>query len=160
MAIVQRTDLNLNNQKRFGETAVATFPAKLQEANTRTGTPASFIDPADEYHAYCVPKMCIARNIYLLTREAFAAGTEATVSTIVDGTVLESTYAVDVAGNFTLVTACKATGALENGALFETVDGFKVSFNQTSDVGTLQVIMGYSSIDEKSGKYVAPLTLQ
>jgi len=155
MAIVQRTDLNLNNQKRFAEGAVATFPAKLNEGNGRLGTGPSYIDPADSYHAYCLPKMSIVRNFYVFTREAFDTGTVATITTIVDGTALESTYACDVAGNFTLSTASKAGGALENGALMEVVDGFSVSFNQTSVEGVLQVIAGYTSLDEKSGKYVA-----
>jgi len=99
--------------------------------------------------------MSIVREFFIFTREAFDAGTTATVTTIVDGTALESTYACDTEGNFTLVTASKAGGALENGALFEVVDGFSVSFNQTSNNGVLQVIAGYTSLDEKSGKYVA-----
>ncbi len=155
MATVQMTDLFLNNQKRFAEGAVATFPAKLNDGNYRLGTGPEYIDPADEYNAYCLPKMSIVRDFYLFTREAFDAGTVATVTTIVDGTAVESTYNVTSEGNFTLATASKAGGALENGALFEVVDGFSVSFNQTSVNGVLQVIAGYTSLDEKSGKYVA-----
>jgi len=155
MATVQQTDLFLNNQKRFSEGAVATFPAKLNDGNHRLGTAPEYINATDDYNAYCLPKMSIVRDFYLFTREAFDAGTEATVTTIVDGTALEATYACDVAGNFTLVTASKAGGALENGALFEVVDGFSVSFNQASVNGVLQVIAGYTSLDEKSGKYVA-----
>ncbi|RKX84159.1 MAG: hypothetical protein DRP58_07665 [Spirochaetes bacterium] len=155
MAIVQRTDLNLNNQKRFAEGAVATFPAKLSEGNKRLDTGPVYIDPADEYQAYCLPKMSIVRDIFIFVREGFDAGTVATVTTIVDGTEIESTMDVATGGIFTLSTATKAGGALENGALFEVVDGFKVSFNQTSTEGVLQVIAGYTSLDEKSGKYVA-----
>ena len=155
MATIQQTDLFLNNQKRFAEGAVATFPAKLDEGNHRLGTNPSYINPADEYVAYCIPKMCIVRDFYIFTREAFDAGTVATIKTIVDGTALESTCACDTAGNFTLATASQPSGALEDGALFEVVDGFKVSFNQTSQNGVLQIIAGYTSLDEKSGKYVA-----
>ena len=77
MATVQRTDLNLNNQKRFAEGAVATFPAKLSEGNTRLGTGPAYIDPADEYQAYCLPKMSVVKDIFIYVREAFAAGTTA-----------------------------------------------------------------------------------
>lgn len=155
MATVQRTDLNLNNQKRFAEGAVATFPAKLNEGNNRLGTGPSYINPADDYIAYCLPKMSIVREFFIFVREGFDAGTVATVSTIVDGTVLESTLDVATGGVFTLATASKPAGALENGALFEVVDGFSVTFNQTSVEGVLQVIAGYTSLDEKSGKYIA-----
>lgn len=155
MATVQQTDLFLNNQKRFAEGAVATFPAKLNEGNHRLGTGPSYIDPADEYNAYCLPKMSVVKDIFIFVREAFAAGTTATVTTIVDGEVIETALAVDVAGTFKLSTASSTGGALENGALYDSVDGFSVSFNQTSVEGVLQVIAGYTSIDDKSGKYVA-----
>lgn len=92
-----------------------------------------------------------------MLERGFDAGTTATISTIVDGTALESTMDVATGGVFTLSTATKVGGALENGALFEVVDGFKVSFNQTSTEGVLQVITGYTSLDEKSGKYVASI---
>ncbi len=155
MATVQITDLFLNNQKRFAEGAVATFPAKLNEGNHRLGTGPSYINPADEYNAYCLPKMSVVKDIFIFVREAFAAGTEATVTTIVDGTAIETAVAVDVAGTFQLSTASAVGGALEDGVLFDSVDGFSVSFNQTSVDGVLQVTAGYTSLDEKSGKYVA-----
>ncbi len=155
MATVQITDLYLNNQKRFAEGAVATFPAKLNEGNHRLGTGPSYINPADEYNAYCLPKMSAVKDIFIFVREAFAAGTTATVTTIVDGTVIETDLAMDVVDTFKLSTASDTGGALVGGALFNTVDGFSVAFNQTSVDGVLQVIAGYTSLDEKSGKYVA-----
>ena len=155
MAIVQRTDLNLNNQKRFAEGAVATFPAKLSEGNNRLGTGPVYVDPADEYQAYCLPKMSVVKDIFIYVREAFVAGTTATITTIVNGVAVETALDVATADTFVLATVSDVGGALENGALYDTVDGFSVSFNQTSTEGVLQIIAGYVSIDEKSGKYVA-----
>ena len=154
MATVQRTDFNLNNQKRFSEGAVATFPAKLDDGNPRLGTGPSYIDPADSYQAFCLPKSSIVREVYIYTREAFAPGTLATVKTIVDGEVIETDLDVS-AINFTYGYAFKPGNSLEWGMLLEKVDGFEVSFNQTSTVGVLQVVCNYTSIDETSGKYVA-----
>jgi len=155
MAVVQRTDLNLNNQKRFAEGAVATFPAKLSEGNNRLNTGAVYIDPADTYQAYCIPKMSVVKDIFIFVREGFDTGTTATVTTIVNGVVVETDLAVDIGGTFILATVSAAGGTLEDGALYDTVDGFSVSFNQTSVDGALQIIAGYVSVDEKSGKYVA-----
>ncbi len=155
MAIVQRTDLNLNNQKRFAEGAVATFPAKLSEGDRRLGTGPDYIDPADDYQAYCIPKMSVIKEIYFFVREAFDAGTTATVTTIVDGITVEADIVIDTVNSYALSEATTPGGVLENGALFSVVDGYNVKFNQASVNGVLQVIAGYVSVDEKSGKYVA-----
>ena len=56
MAVQQITDFYLNNQKRFTESAVMTIPAKLSDGDHRLGTGPSYIDPADDYQAYCLPK--------------------------------------------------------------------------------------------------------
>ena len=153
MAVKQVTDLYLNNQKRFTESAVMTVPAKLSEGDARLGTGPQYIDPADNYQAYCLPKMSLVREFYIYVREAFASGTVATVTTIVDGEAIVSTMAVDVAEQLLLATP----SGLPDGALFEEVDGFDVSFNQTSTTGALQVIAKYTAVDEKTGKYVASI---
>ncbi len=155
MATVQLTDLFLNNQKRFAEGAVATFPAKLNEGNHRLGTGPEYIDPADDYNAYCIPKMSVIKEIYFFVREAFDAGTTATVTTIVDGVTIEADIIIDTADSFALSEATAPGGALESGALFGVVDGFSVNFNQASVNGVLQIVAGYVSLDDKSGKYVA-----
>ena len=153
MANVQITDFYLNNQKRYTESAVMTVPAKVSEGDARLGTGASFIDPADNYVAYCLPKMAVVREFYIYVREAFASGTEATITTIVDGEAVETDLAVDGAGVLTLAAAA----GMPDGALFDKADGFSVSFNQTSTTGVLQVIAKYTAVDEKSGKYVASI---
>ena len=94
--------------------------------------------------------MSLVREFFIYVREAFVAGTTATITTIVDGEAIETDLDVATEG---LVLAT-ATG-LADGALFDTVDGFNVKFNQTSNVGVLQVIAKYTAVDEKSGKYVA-----
>lgn len=157
MAIVQITDYFLNNQKRFSEGAVSTFKAKLDDGNQRLGTGPSYIDPADDYQAYSIPRMSVVPHIYLYVREAFAAGTTVTITTIVDGTVIDTAFALDTVGVFALSSASDTGGALEKGALFNVTDGFNAKFNQTSVDGVVQVIAGYTSVDDKSGKYTAPI---
>jgi len=153
MAVQQITDFYLNNQKRFTESAVMTVPAKLNDGNARLGTGPSYIDPADNYQAYCLPKMSLVREFYIYVREAFATGTTATITTIVDGEEIATDVAVDTVGTLLLA----APTNLADGALFDTQDGFDVTFNQTSVSGALQVIAKYTAVDEKSGKYTATI---
>jgi len=149
MAVQQITDFYLNNQKRFTESAVMTVPARLGGGDTRLGTGPRFIDPADTYQAYCLPKNSLVREFYVYVREAFEAGTTASVTTIVGGEVLVTDVDVATEGLLVLSTT------IADGALFNVADGFAVSFNQSSQVGALQVIAKYTSLDETSGKYIA-----
>jgi len=148
MATVQTTDLFLNNQKRFTEAAVATVPARLSEGDHRLGTGPQFIDPADTYVSYSIPKQAIVRKFNLYVREPFESGTTVSVETIADGTPLFADVAVDAVSNVLSTVTDE---------LFTTTDGFKFTFNQTSNVGVVQVIADYTTIDEKSGKYTASL---
>jgi len=153
MAAVHISDFYLNNQKRFTESAVMTIPARLNDGDSRLGLGPQFISPDDNYRAYCLPKLSLVREFYIYVREPFEAGTVASVSTIRDGEVIVTDMAVDIAEQLLLATPAN----MANGALFETADGFDVSFNQTSSVGALQVIAKYTAIDDKSGKYVASI---
>ena len=156
MAVHQITDLFLNNQKRFVEGAVATFPAKLSEGDHRLGTGPIFIVANDGYHSYSIPKNAVIRNVWAYVREPFDAGTEVEIRTIVGSTPLVAGLSVDTQGTFALL-ADQAGEALEFGALFDEVDGFVAKFNQASNEGVLQVIAEYIAIDEKSGKYTAQM---
>ena len=154
MAVHQITDLFLNNQKRFTEGAVASFPAKLSEGNARLGTGPEYIVANDGYHSYSLPKNAVVRNVWAYVREAFEAGTEVEIRTIVDSNPLVAGLDVATQGTFVLL-ADQSGEVLEFGAIFDTVDGFVAKFNQASNVGVLQVVAEYIAIDEKSGKYVA-----
>jgi len=156
MAVHQITDLFLNNQKRFTEGAVATYPAKLDEGNARLGTGPQYIIANDGYHSYSIPKNAVVRNVWAYVREAFDSGTDVEIRTIVDSTPLVAGLSVDTQGTFVLL-ADQAGEALEFGAFFDKVDGFVAKFSQTSQNGVLQIIAEYIAVDEKSGKYVATI---
>jgi len=148
MAKVQVTDLFLNNQTRVTEAAVVSIPAKLSDGDFRLGTGPQFITASDTYEAYSIPAFSIVDKFSLVVREPFDAGITATVKTIVDGEVLLTNAALDTAGN--------TVSAIED-ALFTSVDGFSVTFSDTSSKGVLQLVADYTSLDDKSGKYTAPI---
>jgi hypothetical protein len=152
MAVKQIADLYLNRQKRFTEALVATVPAKLNDGNKRLQTPAEFVQAADDYQMFVIPKNAIVKNFYLYVREAFNAGTTLTVTTV-NGAQAVFTGA-DLATEGLLVSALVDLLNTE-------VDALNFKFSQDVTQGVVQVVADFVSIDEKSGKYTesAPLTV-
>jgi len=151
MAVVQVSDLFLNNQKRFTEALVATIPAKQSDGNARTGSAPEYVKGGDGYTAYCIPKNSIVSKFSLVVREAFDASTTVTVTT---GGGLTLFTDADVA-SVALIESSVA------GTWFDETDSVILTFSQDVTKGVVQLVGDYLSLDEKSGKYtnLAPLTV-
>lgn len=151
MAVVQISDLFLNNQKRFTEALVATVPAQLDDGNSRLGVLPRFVVGGDEYTAYAIPKNCIVGKFSLVVREEYDAGLTVTVTTG-SGLTLFTNIPVDSVG---------ITISSEEDTWFDSVDSLIFVFSDNATVGVVQVSGDFLSLDEKSGKYtaLAPLTV-